>query len=201
MLNPMVWLSILQFSFSNRKAVPEGIPEKPPEPPASEFIRKNEYVPGIQFLEPVAGVSALPLIGDFAEAQHQLVDGWWQERTKNGQPYYMVRFMFAGSDHATPSEVFVKVRPTVMEALQKLLGESMWRVRGFANPFFKDGELIEGASALSINLEAREPLVDGVGKPLLRWQKDARGNKISEAPVELKPTKFLRIVGSDIRVV
>ncbi len=201
LLNSAIWLTMLQFSFSNRKVIPEGINERPPETAQHFATRKSEYVGGEQFLFPVEGVSALPFIADLNEAGQQLVDAYWQSRIKDGREYYMVLFMFAAPGHDQSSEEFQKVRSVALSALSKLFSEAMWRVWGFVNPFFKDNELVEDAYALCVNFDSRSPLVDGNGKPILQWKKDEKGERIGDKPVPLEPKKFLRIIDGDIRVV
>ena len=200
LLNPAMRLTILQFSFSNRKVIPEGINEKPPET-AQSFTARTEYTEGEQFLLPIKGVSALPFIADLNEAGQQLVDAYWQARIKNGREYFIICFTFTASNYENSSEEFLKVRSKALEALLELFSEAMWRVRGFVNKFFKDGESVEDTYALSVNFEVRSPLVDGNGKPILQWQKDDQGNKIGNGPVAIEPKKFLRIMSGDIRVV
>lgn len=201
LLNPAIRLTIFQFNLSNRKAIPDGINEKPPEGPVRFTARKSDYVKGEQFLPPIEGVSALPIIADLSEAGQELVDAYWQPRTKDCRGYYMIRFMFAAPNHANSSEEFLKVRSGALEALSKLFSEAMWRVRGFVNPFFKDGELIDNVYSISVNFDARSPLTDRNGKPILQWEKDDDGNKIGDGPVAIKPKKFLRIINGDICVV
>jgi hypothetical protein len=49
---------------------------------------------------------------------------------------------------------------------------------------------------MSVNLEAREPLVDKDGQPLLRWKRDANKNKIGDKPEAVVPERCLA-VGQD----
>jgi len=198
MLDPTIKLSTLIITFTNRKLIPEGIKEKVRD---GGVPYNPARVNGVQFIEPTSGVSGLGLIDDFAEAGHTLVDAWWEEKYKDERPYYQVRFTYAAPGHDQSSEEFRETIPVVIEGLQELFFHSTWRVRVFANPFFRDSEIVEGTSALSLNFEAREPLFGSDGKPLLRWQRDDAGKKIGEAPVALQPTKFLRIVEDDICVV
>ncbi|MBI1866340.1 MAG: hypothetical protein HY005_03295 [Candidatus Staskawiczbacteria bacterium] len=197
-LNSAVRLTVFQFSLSNKNAIPGGINEKPLD---NFTFQRSEQSKGEQFLLPVDEVSALPLIADLSEAGHQLVDTYWQTRIKDGNEYYIVRFMFAAPGHDKSSEEFLKVRGVALGALSKLFSEAMWRVRGFVNPFFKDKELVEEVYSLSINFDARNPLINKDGKPILRWQKNKEGKKTGDKPVPIEPKKFLRIMNGGIYVV
>jgi hypothetical protein len=190
---------IMQFAFTNESLVPEGISRKAEESP-EHFVARGQAVRGEQILEPVEKVSAVRFIGDLVEAGYVLVDAFWRQMQKVGRPFFTVRFVFVQEDHANSSEDFLHKRPKVIEALTSLTTEAMWRTRAFLNPFFLQGDMIEGVYSISVNLEARVPMFDKDGNPLLVWLKDKRGEKIGDQPVPIEPQLFLRIENGDIVV-
>lgn len=201
-LNGAVQMIVLQFSFSNRRAVPEGLFEKPEEDLAALKVRKNE-VRGKQFIDPTEGVSLKQLVSDLLAAGYDLVDGFFRMRTKpDGQMYPAVRFIFALPDDEHQPGEFAAHKESAMSALQQMCDQALWRVRGFLNPYFSAKDvLVEDKNSISINFEARKPLVDGNGELILQWKKDASGQKVGTGPVPIEADKFLVAREDDICVV
>lgn len=199
MLPREIRLAVLSFVFTNLDLVPDGIKKR--KASKEGIFYTPERIEGSLFIPETDSVGCLGLVDDFKDVGYTLVDAWWEEKSKDRRPYYQVRFTYAapGCDESSPE--FRETIEVVSEALQTLLFESMWQVRGFVNPFFADGELVKGASALSINFGAREPLFDKNGQPQKQWQRDEDGKRIGERSVAIQPTKFLRIVDEDIRIV
>lgn len=112
----------------------------------------------------------------------------------------MVCFLFARHEFVELSDEFKKVRGIIRTELQSLCEVAMWRVRSFSNPFYKNGEEIPDQRAVSINLEARQPLLRPDGQPLTVWQKDENGKRVGEAPLLLKADYYLRIVGDVVNL-
>lgn len=201
LMNGAVRLVMLQFSFSNLKLVPACLKQKGEESPSEFVVRKSE-IRGEQFLEPVESVGCLSFLSDLALADYVLVDAFAKIRKRGGRPYAMslAQFIFSDTEHANSSEEFLRVRPSAELALRQLLEQGMWRVLAFLNHFFKDGEMVEDQYAISVNLVARVPLVDGNGKPLVQWQKDESGDRIGDTPIPVEPKLFLRIENGNICV-
>jgi len=199
LMNGSVRLVVLQFSFSNLKLIPSQIRQNSQKPP-SKFADSKPGVSGEQILNPIENVGGLPFRLDLAKAGYVLVDAFSRIDQKNGQPFGIVRFVFAHHSHATSSKEFLKVRGAADDALCELLEQAMWRVRGFLNHFFEDGVIVDNTYVVSINLEARSPLFDGNGNRLTRWKKDEHNERIGDAPVPLEPVRFLRITDGDIAV-
>jgi len=76
-----------------------------------------------------------------------------------------------------------------------------WRGRSFFNPFCKNGEEIPVQRAVSVNLEARQPLFRPDGQPVTVWQKDENGKRVGNTPLPLKADYCLRIMGDVIQLV
>ena len=135
-----------------------------------------------------------------------MVDSFYKERIDAKDPrgkrsYHMVRFLFARREFVELSDEFKKVRGVIRAELQSICESAMWRVRAFSNPFYKNGEEIPDQRAVSVNLEARQPLFRPDGQPVTVWQKDADGKRVGDAPLPLKADYCLRIVGDAVQLV
>lgn len=172
LLNGQVRLVLLQFAFSNLKYIPSCLKQKSEKTP-----KESSAVKGEQCLNATEDVGVAGFITDLKDADYQLVDSYYQIRSRNGQQYAVVCFLFAEKEQASVSDEFKKMRPDIEQALLHMCESAMWRARAFLNPFFREGRIIDDVYALSVNLEARKPLFDSVG-----------------------PKKFLRIIDGDIRI-
>jgi len=63
-----------------------------------------------------------------------------------------------------------------------------------------DGEEIPGQRAVSINLEAREPLFRPDGQPVVVWQKDERGERVGDAPLPIVSERRLCVIGELVKL-
>lgn len=194
-----VRLVILQFSFSNLKLIPTCIPQRAKET-TEGFVARKSAIRGEQIVQETHGVSVLSFLLSLVSYGYQLVDAFSIIRTKDGRDYRAVRFTFASPGHHECSPEFAKIRPAILQELRKMLGDAMWRVRGYLNPFFANQEVLDGVFVISINLEARDPLVEPDGKPILRYMRDEQGNKIGEK-VPVQPKCLLKIENGDVVVV
>ena len=155
---PMVFV---QFSFSNRKIVPFSLPWRPNETAAEAANRNNRHT-GKQTVEPVAPVYADNLYNLLWWQGYRLVEAWAQERRKGkGVYFYACRFIFWRREEAVFPGEEVFARNVV--AFQELVREATWRFRAFSNPFYENGEEEQFKWCLSLNLEARQPLVNDNG--------------------------------------
>lgn len=200
LMNGAVRLVTIQFSFSNLKLIPTCLRQVGEKPP-SKFVAQKSKIPGEQILEPVEKVGCLSFLLDLALVGYVLVDALVEIRQKGRQQYATVKFIFSNAEHAVCSEEFLALRASAEQELRQLLKQAMWRVRAFLNHLFKDGEIVDEQYAISINLEARTPLIGGDGSPLFQWQRDENGERIGDGPIEIKPKKFLRIKNNDICVI
>lgn len=196
LLNGQVRLVLLQFAFSNLKHVPSCLKQK-----SEKTLKESPAIKGELCLSATEDVGVVDFIADLESMNYQLVDSYYQIRSRNGQQYAVVRFLFAEKEQASVSDEFKKMLPEIEQALLQICESAMWRARAFLNPFFKDGRIIDDVYALSVNLEARKPLLDSTGKPIFQWQKDENGEKIGDSPISLRPEKFLKIIDGDIRIV
>ena len=200
LLSGMVRLVMLQFSFSNVAAVPEGLFKKAKESLDKLVSRKSE-VQGRQFIAPTKDVSVLMFVGDLIAAGYVLVDAFYQMRSNaQGQNFPVVRFIFAVEEDVRTQSEFFCHKQVAQRALAQICGHALWRVQGFLNPFVREGILIDGCHSVAINCVARNPLIDIKGDAILRWQKDEAGERIGNGPVPIEPKLFLRIQEDDICV-
>lgn len=110
----------------------------------------------------------------------------------------MVLFLFARREFVELSDEFKKVRDIIRTELRSICEATMWRVRSFSNPLYKNGEEIPDQRAVSINLEARQPLFRPDGQPVTVWQNDENGKRVGDAPLPIKADYCLRIVGGAV---
>jgi len=201
LLNGAVRLVMLQFSFSNINLVPKclRVERKTLESP-EEFIARKSRVPGEQCLDSVENVGGLDFLNDLSDAGYVLVDALAKLQAKDGREYAVVRFIFAEENYVNSSDGFQKTKPLFEKSLRQMFCESMWRVRGFLNPFFSDGKIVNGQYVVSVNFEARKPLIDKNGNNLIQWQKNECGDRIGDAPITIEPKLFLRLENGDICV-
>jgi hypothetical protein len=190
----------IQFSFSNSGVVPSSARCLSSETWTERRERKS-YPRGVMVIEPTERCSLVEFLGELEMAGYELVDAFYKERINVKDPrraYHMVRFLFARHEFVEISDEFEQVRDDIRTELQEMLRVAMWRVRAFSNPFYQNGEEIPGQRALSVNLEARQPLFRPDGQPVTVWQRDERGRRVGLAPQPSKPAFRLAVVGNEV---
>ena len=205
-LNGNVPIVMLQFSFSNCKAIPISVKRLNRESKEERVQRKIHPSNGVMVIEPTEKCSLAEFLGDLEAAGYELVDGFYKERIDakdpgNKRTYHMVRFFFARREFAELFDESRTVRDNIRIELQNMCEGALWRVRSFSNPFYGKGEEIFNQCAMSINLEARQPLFRPDGQPVTVWQKDENGKRVGEAPLPLKADYRLRILGDVVSLV
>ena len=211
-LNASVRKVTLQFSMSHGNQVPRLVTWIKPECFAERSLRKAAAVPGEQFLIPendasgrgVNDVSLIYVVDDLIAAGFTLVEAIAQERSSNkaGAPAYaMVRYSFYRNELAKHSSDFLQNMANIVRDLQEFLELALWRVRGFRNLYFQeDGTVMDGAYGISVNMEARNPLFVGndMTKPQVRWQKDANGDRVGDAPLPVVPGSYVSVIDNEV---
>lgn len=194
-----VHLILLQFSFSNANAVPPAIKRRQRET-LNERKERKTHTDGIVVIEPTLNCSLSNSIDDLEAAGYELVDAFCQKRLDPKDPagrrvYQMVRYMFARKEFVNISEEFRRVRYVIRAELQEEMCDSaLWRVRSLLNPLYnRNGEEVEGQYMMSVNLEARRPLLRADGQLVVEWQKDENGRRIGVAPVPIMAEHILRL--------
>jgi hypothetical protein len=199
----------LQFSFSNRNTVPKWLPWKEEETADQSKERRARKTHGagmgVCVIEPTESCSIESLPDEVAPAGFYLVDAYAQQRTDPNNPrkrWYMARFIFIRTEELDPNreDELKGLREGVEVGLQELCILALWRVRAWKNPYFKDGEPVEGLHAASVNMEVRKPRFSPNGDPILQWERDAEGNKVGDAPLPLVPAAYLRIVDDTLQL-
>lgn len=187
----------LQFSFSNGSAVPKSVMELKRET-ADESAQRKARSSGVAFIEPIQKCSTSKVLEDLLKYGFVLVDALHQERYNPKAPrvtYHTVRYIFVHKSAYVEdkgSEEFKKKKDEILKDLAVLCEKSLWRVRGFNNPYFQEDKPVDGKRAISINMEVRVPLFHSNGEPILIWDKDAQKNKIGEKPKLIKADAVLR---------
>lgn len=204
-LDGSVRLVALQFSFSNPGAIPPSVKSLGPESFEERDARKSQST-GTLVIEPTENVFIPEFLIELEASGYEMVSGFYKERlnpkdSRGKRTYHMVRFLFARHEYVSISEYFRSVRDTIRAELRGMCEAALWRVRVFSNPLYKDGEEVFGKRAVSINLEVRKPLFHPNGQPVMQWDRDEHGEKVSEAPLPLHPGYCLRILGQTVQLV
>jgi len=196
----------VQFSFSNGRAVPVWVAQIERETVSAHKERKKR-ASGEQLIALPKGsacsLESLPT--GLSASDFVLADAYSQKRNKAGKvydPYWMVRFIFVRKDVYEDRSRYAEVRNLHLRSLEEMISSAFWKVRGFLNPYFRDGELLEGEFQVSINLEHRQPTVNENGSPVLRWPRDEKGRKITSGDkIPFPPTHHLLVGDGKIEAV
>ena len=204
-LNDNIPMINLQFSFNNPEVIPVLVGHRSNETTEERVVRKS-HASGRLMIEPTEKCSIVDTLDGIESVGYELVDAFHQERLDPKDPtgrrrYHAVRFQFARQEVAQVSEEFKVIRDQVRYELQDICGNAHWRVRAFLNPFYQNGEEVQGKNAVSINFEARNPFFHPNGEPVLVWRKDERGNRLGNAPVPPKANRDLVVVNGEVILV
>ncbi len=198
---------IVRFSFSNEKAVPEWISHHKKGVSQEKTGRKSR-LNGKLVINPTENCSILSLAKDLGMAGYELVDAFCQKHTNPKYPedeYQVVRFTFVRKGDMKLPDDFMNARIPVLGSLREMCADTMWRVRVFLNPYYKNGDEIPDKHAISINLESRQPLRFPEGPPIMVWPKDRNGRSTKGVPgagkVALAPDYRLCIENNVISLV
>lgn len=186
-------LVMIQFSFSNKNVVPKfAVRLRQKEKPLEAALRVIRGT-GVQVIEPTYHVSVAQLLDGLTLNRYALTDATYQERIggKTAQErYHAIRFEFTPVKLAMLTEEFDKKWDHAIAGFRRICEDAMWRVRGFDNPYYENGEEVPGQRALSLNMEFREPLVDHQQQPIMVWNRAEDGKK---EKIPLKPARCLQI--------
>lgn len=197
-----VRLISLQFNVSNAYPIPGCIKPKKQNDAPEKFLVRKSAIKGEQFIAPEESISGLYILADLLQEGYQLVEAISMVRDKNGLPYKTIRFSFVAEQYVNQlAEEFLHDLPEIASVLTSILKTSLWRVRAFLNPFYREGEAINGQYAISVNLDARKPIIDERGNPVREWQRNKTGQKMGDKPVPIEPKRFIRVFNNDLRIV
>lgn len=208
-LGEHVRMVMLQFNSSKPAFIPGGLMEwlieMGRETPEKRAARKSYLVPGIPMIQSTPQCSLREMPAAMETAGYELVDVLHEERLDAKDPegkrtYHMVRFVFARREVAEISDDFKAVRNMARDALRHICQSAFWRVRSFLNPFYHNGEAIDGLNTASINLEARVPLLQPGGFPIMARLKDERGRAVGD-PLPLRPDYIVRIADDTLSLI
>jgi len=167
----------VQFSFSNKEAIPSFLEDLPEENRAQAVVRNQKPDSGAEltagdFKGKMVDIKALPKI--LLDPDYLLVGVWKQQRTQTkgpmkNRPYWMIRFRFRRKDQLTEYvsamskeawQEIEKNRPMWIGELVAICSLAFWQVRLFRNPWYKDGNVLPGVHCISMNFEGRNPLYE-----------------------------------------
>ncbi|MEK7465755.1 MAG: hypothetical protein AAB631_03205 [Patescibacteria group bacterium] len=190
-----VGLICIQFRFAKKKDVPQAIPWEPERPPTNK-----ESIKGVEVFEMTENISVSDFLNQLEGIGFVMVGAWCRQMQdpKSKKYHFITRFMFAPENWATCSKNFVAERDVLRDAFEEICAAALWRVRGYINPLFVDKQVVPGKFAASINLEGRVSLFESNGTRVLRWKRDAGGNKIGDTALPLEPSGFLTVQDGQI---
>ena len=192
---------IIQFQFANPKLISNWLWREDVKQMRTRVVQKErDYGEGILFIEPTPSVGLMQVIAGLAAAKWTMTDAFAEVRTNPNyarSSFSVARFTFHRKPLVRPVDpTYAKILEMHgITSLYDLCHKSMWRVKAYRN------QLYEGRFGISINADAREPLVDVVGRPFTRWNRDSNGVKIGDTPVPIEPKHKLTIVDNNIVLV
>jgi hypothetical protein len=84
----------------------------------------------------------------------------------------------------------------MFDELKEWARTSLYGVIAHKNPRYFDGKVVEGLATVAIDVNGREPLVHENGTPVMRWHKDAAGNKLHQ--YQLRPAQYVGVDEGEI---
>lgn len=204
-----VRMIMLKFNFSNPNVIPRFVKhlnQETDQGAKDELLFRKNRSGGVLAIESTERCSIAKFLGEVAVSGYEMVDAFYKKGIDTRDPSikrknHTVCFFFARSEFVKLSDEFKKERPLIYNELWKICKTAMWRVRLFLNPFYKDGEEINGQYALSVNLDVRQPLYCPDGQPrtpVMVWQKDKNGKRVGETTIPLKAEYHLRVKDNTI---
>ncbi len=203
-LKSCVRMVALQFRFTNANVIPVSVKRRNQET-QKEHVERTSRSSGIMVIEASAKCSFAGFLDELEVAGYELADALYQERpntdkTHGRYTYHMVRFLFTRSEFVECSDEFNKMRDTIRAELRSICESAVWSSQVFFNPVFKNGEATPDQYAVSINLTARQPILQPDGQPVMVWQKDENGKRVGEAPLPLKADYRFCVVDDAIQL-
>lgn len=199
-LDGAVKMVLLQFNFGKFEEIPRGLYQKKEEN-IEDLLARKSLTRGTEFLPSMADISLVKMPENLARAGYQMVDAFFRLRTNSsGHKYVALRFVFVSEDILEETGEFSKRKNVVEKALEKVCQSAVWRTQGFLNPFFKEGGVVKCQHSVSLNMTARNPLLDKFGQSILRWKKNENGEKVGGKPLPIRPALFLVVKEGDIRM-
>jgi hypothetical protein len=168
-IGPDTKMVILNFSFSSPDDIPEFLLNKEDKRKQMNFV-PIKGAEGRCFIRPSDDVSAKLMYDELYFAGYRLVDAYVKERHTQYRTYWVTRYVFVPQDAVGDCAKTVEACSFLnqaSEACNEMCRQYFWRVKGYRNPFFKDGHLVHGASCMSIDLESRKLMRDSLPKSYL----------------------------------
>lgn len=133
----------LVFETKRMEVVPHDLPQRTPPP-----LRKPHFVEA-SLVVPAVTLAELP---ETLQDTHELVSAFYRWESRHHGCVYKVIFTWAarGSD-VRPCEVPSDVKQRALEELCV----PTWDIKGFVNPFTLEGQVVDGATSLSVLAKGR----------------------------------------------
>ena len=115
---------------------------------------------------------------------------------RKGPPYLKLRSQYARHDFVGKlTDEFVKLRLALRQELEFVLEDAGYAITAYDNPYFLDGQAVDGARSLSINANAPEWLINIDGAPVMIW--DRPKNEKGAQKIIRQTARMLEIDGDD----
>ncbi len=171
LMDGTVRMVLVQFRVNNPKMLPETIRTDDKPTGTAEVVSRAGQVKGEECLQSTESVGHGKFPDDLASNGYTLVDAFTKVRQdRGGREYGIVRFTFVAEGHVDTVPEWDKARPAAEQALRDMVEGAAWRTRAFLNPFFADGNIVEGTFCISVNADMRDPAPKA--KRLLRIDAD-----------------------------
>lgn len=115
--------------------------------------------------------------------------------TEEGKTQYVLRYTFG----TIPREEkhLRRLGEELCRELEAYAAEALWNVQAFRNPYYRDGNVVEGKRVITIDINARKPLFEmkeGTLAPVMVWSggRDKMGKGVGEK-VPLAAKSFLDV--------
>ena len=206
-ISDTVRMILVKFTVQKLETIPASIPPTEMETVDQLQRRKEEYISGLETIERTEDCSVVTVLDQIAQLGFELVGAFRKPmihyRGGKQQTYHQLRLTFVRHEDVKPDmhEGFREARTQILEDVAKLCRESLWRVRVFNNPLFRNGDMDPIGRSACITLEGRRPLCFPNGKPVVEWQRDEDGYRIGDAPVPITAKHRLTIVDNTIQLV
>jgi len=158
LMNGAVRMVLVQFRVNNPKMLPKTIRKDEKPAGTTEVVARAGQVKGEECLQPTESVGCAEFLADLASAGYVMVDAFSKVRQdRGGREYGIVRFTFVAEDRVDTVPEWDKARPAAEQTFRDMAEGAAWRTRAFLNPFFADGNIVEGAFCISVNADMRDP--------------------------------------------
>ncbi len=205
----------LRFSSSNRETISNALKEvdRKINPRQKNVSQAKKIALGTQLIPKTEKCDISQFVEKLEQAGYELVHFVHKPFCDHGtplrhveyfqldvRPQHVAYFLFALKEFSAPSEAFKSEKEMIHTELLKMCRAALWQSEMFLNPFYQDGKQIAGHNSININFNARLPLNNQDGQPVMVWEKNVNGHR-SGKKVPLEPNHVLVVSGNAIRLI